>query len=131
MLASCGEKPGSLRKLDDVVPEFTKRLNHASKTGEYTNLMKIFDQNAIVLLNTEFNPEVMQGHSEILDYFSSMPAETQFTTSEVELSNLWASTEYTFIQPNGKTGSGSWQFKLNNMGKISELTIVPGEDEGE
>ncbi len=128
---SCGEKPGSLRKLEDVVPEFTKRLNKASKTGEYENLIHIFDENATIMLRTEFHPEVMQGHDQIIDYLSNFTPETIFQTGDVEVSSLRAGTDYTYIQPDGKSGSGNWQFRLNNRGKISELAIIPAEREGE
>ena len=130
-LYSCGEKPGSLRNLEDVVPEFTDRLNDATVSGNYTPLIRLFDENATLLLKTEFNPEVMNGRGEIEEYFLGYPKDTEFNTSDLQSSELTASAEYSYIQPNDKTGSGVWHFKLNNSGKIAEMTIVPAEELGE
>lgn len=126
LIASCGGKPGGLMKPEDMVAEFTKRLNMACTKAEYDDLLKLFDKNAKVLIQTEFNPELHQGLEKIRGYFSAIPLDTKFEIGEVRLSGLQAETRYSFIQKNGVSGSGVWKFKINNMGRIGELAIIPG-----
>ncbi len=127
ILLSCGSKPGGLKDFNEMVPEFTVRLNKALRSNTYTDLLDLFDRECAIVLNTEFNPEMYRGHEGGRRYFSAIPEGTVFEIGEIELQGLRAETVYNYQQKNGASGSGTWQFKLNNMGKISEFTISPGE----
>jgi|GEM_PF-1934955 len=131
ILLSCGSKPGGLKDFNEMVPEFTVRLNKALKSNTYTDLLDLFDADCAIVLNTEFNPEMYRGREGGRQYFSGMPEGTVFEIGEIELKGLRAETVYHYQQKNGASGSGTWEFKLNNMGKISEFTISPGDTGGE
>jgi hypothetical protein len=90
-------------------------------------MMKLFDKNAVLTLDTEFNPEVYRGSEKIRNYFIRIPLDTEFEIGRVKLRSLLAETEYSYVQKNGAVGHGKWVFKLNNMGEISEMSIIPGE----
>ena len=126
-ITSCGDKPGGLRKLDEMVPEFCDRLNEACQTSEYNDLLKLFDDDCKIMLQTDFNPEVHQGISGARGYFGNLRIDTKFQIGEVTISGLDAVTQYSYMQENGASGTGTWQFRINNMGKIKEMTIFPGE----
>ncbi len=127
VIVSCGDKPGGLRKPEEMVPDFCNRLNKACADAQYENLLKLFDDDCKILLQTEFNPEVHRGLKGARSYFSAIAVDTKFEIGTVSLTGLNAVTEYFFLQPNGVNGVGRWQFRINNMGKIRELTIIPGE----
>ncbi len=127
ILIACGGKPGGLKDFNEIIPEFTERLNEAMNKATYNDLISLFDKNCLIIVNTEFNPEIYKTYQGARTYFSSIPLETRFTYGEIQIAGLRAETEYRFKQKNGLTGSGLWNFKFSNMGKISELTITPKE----
>lgn len=127
LLAACGGKPGGLKSFDEIVPEFVDRLNEACATGVFDDFMKLFDKKAKLIVSTEFHPEVLIGLEEIRGYFTAIPLDTKFRIGEVDITRLMAVTHYTLQQVNGAQGIGTWKFKLNNMGKVAELSIIPGE----
>ena len=124
---ACGGKPGGLRSFEDMVPEFTKKLNQSLETGTFDELISLLDKKCIVIVNTEFNPEYYTGHAEALTYFNSIPLQTTFEIGEIKLVSLRAETNYRFNLPGEGLRIGTWLFKLNNMGRISEFTVTPGE----
>jgi len=128
---SCGGRPGGLKDFRELVPEFTIRLNKAIKTNTYNELIALFDKQCAIVLNTEFNPEMYHGHVGARQYFSGIPGDVVFEIGEIELQGLRAETVYNYKRKDGSRGSGVWQFKLNNMGKISEFTISPSEQKVE
>jgi hypothetical protein len=79
------------------------------------------------MLDTEFHPEVHEGIEDIRNYFTGLPLDTKFSIGEIDIKGLIAHTNYTYEQKNGAIGKGRWDFKFNNMGKIIELVIIPGE----
>lgn len=126
-LISCGGKPGGLRSFEEMVPEFTNRLNESLETGTYNELLELFDKNCIIIVNTEFHPENHNGRDGARAYFSSLPLEIEFEIGEINQSGLRAETDYTYNLPAEGLKVGIWQFRLNNMGKIREFTVTPGE----
>lgn len=126
-LISCGGKPGGLRSFDEMVPEFTKRLNKSLETATYNELLELFDKRCIVIVNTEFHPENYTGRDEARTYFTTLPLEVEFEIGEITLAGLRAETDYTYNLPAEGLRKGIWQFKLNNMGKIREFTVTPGD----
>jgi len=110
-----------------MVPDFCARLNKACEDVRYENLLKLFDDDCKIVLQTEFNPEVHRGMKGARTYFSAIPVDTKFEIGAVTLNGLDAVTEYVFLQPNGVNGSGKWMFRINNMGKIMDFTIIPGD----
>ncbi|NQS97932.1 MAG: hypothetical protein HQ591_05720 [candidate division Zixibacteria bacterium] len=127
LLTACSGKPGGLKSFDEIVPEFVDRLNEASATGVFDDFMKLFDKKAKLIISTEFHPEVLIGLEEIRGYFVAIPLDTKFQIGEVSIVRLMAETHYSFQQVNGARGTGAWNFKMNNMGKVAELSIIPGE----
>lgn len=127
LLTACGGKPGGLKSFDEIVPEFVDRLNEACATGVLDDLMKLFDRKAKLIVRTKFHPEVLEGHEEIRNYFAAIPLDTKFRIGEINIVRLMAKTHYSYQQVNGARGTGAWNFKMNNMGKVAELYIIPGE----
>ena len=127
LILSCGGKPGGLTDFEEIVPKFTKKLNEAVIKGTFNDLLSMFDKKCIISINTEFNPEMFNGTEEARSYFSAIPENTVFSIGEIELIGLRAETQYTYRQKGGLVGDGIWNFKLNNMGKISEFTVTPGD----
>lgn len=128
LFISCGGKPGGLKDLTEIAPEFALRLNESLQTDDYAKLMKLFDKNCKIIVSTEFNPLFYDGTESARRYFASLPRETVFeTTGGGELEGLRTEIAYKYKLKTGAWGDGTWKFKLNNMGKISELTITPGE----
>ena len=125
LLMSCG-KPGGLRNPEDMAVLFTKNLNEALASGEYEKLVNLFDKEGMILLNTDFNPEVHRNSRGIRNYFAAIPIDTKFEVSNIEVNGLRVEADYSYLQKNGVNGSGTWNFSINNMGKIKELAIVPG-----
>ena len=123
----CGGKPGGLKAFEEIVPEFIERLNKACDTGIYDDLLRLFDKKAKLIISPEFHPEVLTTPEKIREYFTAFPLEIKFSISEVTINNLLAETHYSYTKPNGAIGTGIWQFKLTNMGKIAELSIIPNE----
>ena len=125
MMVSCGEKPGGLIKTEEIAPAFTKRLNKAYDSGSFQKLLPTFDSKAKVLYNSEFHPEIYVGREEIRGFFAKTPPGTVFKIGEVSTRGMMTSTNYSYITLKGDEGNGEWIFRMNNMGKIAELTIVP------
>jgi len=126
-LISCGGKPGGLRSFEEIVPEFTKRLNKSLETATYNELVDLFDKKCYIIVNTEFHPENFTGRDGARTYFSTLPLEVEFEIGEIVMDGLRAETDYTYNHPDEGLRKGVWQFKLNNMGKISEFTVTPGD----
>jgi len=125
LVVSCG-KPGGLRNPEDVIELFTEYLNATTASGEYDKLVNLFAKDGMILLNTEFNPEVHRNSRGIRNYFAAIPVDTKFEVSNIEVNGLKVEANYYFLQKNGVNGEGTWNFTINNMGKIKELAIVPG-----
>ena len=126
-MISCGEKPGSFMTVDKIVPIFTSNLNEAYETGSFKKLLGMFNNNSKILLNSEFNPEVFTGKEEIRIFFVKTTPGTVFKSGHVDINGMHATTEYSYKTEKGEEGVGIWTFRMNNSGKISELTIVPEE----
>ena len=131
LILSCGGRPGGLTDFAEMVPKFTKKLNEAVNKGTFNDLLSIFDKKCVIIINTEFNAEMFNGIEEARSYFSSIPESAVFSIGEIELIGLRAETQYTYRQKGGLVGDGIWNFKLNNMGRISEFTISPGDQKYE
>jgi len=125
LLVSCG-KPGGLRNPEELAELFTKYLNEASASGEYEKLVNLFDKEGMILLNTDFNPEVHRNSRGIRNYFAAIPVDTKFDVNNIVVDGLQVEANYSYLQKNGVNGDGTWKFSINNMGKIKELVIVPG-----